>query len=264
MIERSKTYIELAKKKLKIQKVIESAGKTTENDCFKSKYADLHEVIETIKAAMDKAKVLLLIEQYAHTDYSNIMKKPIDIRDRNGDIIKSVEVIVPHVLVSTIITDVESGEFERYDLGAFPAEDTPQAIGSTITYLRRYAIMPAFGVTPFDDDGNMASGRRNDDKLPLKSTREDPLKSESKQSSSSNGGSINAVIDSDQYDGIVQKLEKIGVAKNVWKAWLKRRYNIATTSSLTVKQYTEVMAVLVSRPNEVKEFKTEAKENPNE
>jgi hypothetical protein len=40
-----------------------------------------------------------------------------------------------------------------------PKDDGPQALGSVITYLRRYALAAFAGVAPEDDDGERAEGR---------------------------------------------------------------------------------------------------------
>jgi hypothetical protein len=40
-----------------------------------------------------------------------------------------------------------------------PEKNTPQGIGSALTYMRRYSLSAAFGITSDqDDDGNQASG----------------------------------------------------------------------------------------------------------
>jgi hypothetical protein len=49
-----------------------------------------------------------------------------------------------------------SGQWQR-STGYLPTADTPQAGGSSLTYLRRYGIAPALGIAPDeDDDGNVA------------------------------------------------------------------------------------------------------------
>jgi hypothetical protein len=150
-MERSTEFLKLATKKLAIQQVIETATKDTANPYFKSKYADLCEVVNTIKKAMVDAKAVLLIEQYPITEYKDA----------------EPQCTTPKVGVCTRLTDVDSGEWESTTVYAYPAQDTPQAIGSVITYLRRYTLMPIFGVVPEDDDGNAASGSdKMDQRLP--------------------------------------------------------------------------------------------------
>jgi hypothetical protein len=47
----------------------------------------------------------------------------------------------------------------RSTLGVTPKDDTPQAMGSALTYARRYALTAMVGIAQVDDDGNAASGR---------------------------------------------------------------------------------------------------------
>jgi hypothetical protein len=51
----------------------------------------------------------------------------------------------------------ESGEWMEDDLSMSTGNGSPQAVGSAITYGRRYALMAALGLAPDDDDGQAAS-----------------------------------------------------------------------------------------------------------
>ena len=57
----------------------------------------------------------------------------------------------------------ESGEYMEYPpLMVKPEKNTPQGVGSAITYSRRYSLSTVFGITSDqDDDGNEASGKRS-------------------------------------------------------------------------------------------------------
>jgi hypothetical protein len=50
----------------------------------------------------------------------------------------------------------ESGECMSFGPLTFPTGDTPQAVGSAITYARRYALLAALGLATEDDDGQTA------------------------------------------------------------------------------------------------------------
>lgn len=54
-----------------------------------------------------------------------------------------------------------SGQWIQTDLTAAAAQNTPQAVGSVITYLRRYSLAAIVGVAPKgdDDDGESGEGR---------------------------------------------------------------------------------------------------------
>lgn len=59
------------------------------------------------------------------------------------------------VLVTTLMHS--SGEWSSGDYPISPVMDTPQALGSAVTYGRRFSLMAIAGVAPIDDDGEEAS-----------------------------------------------------------------------------------------------------------
>ena len=60
----------------------------------------------------------------------------------------------------TQIMDIKEGTYIEVRTRITPRDETPQGIGSAITYARRYAITAIFGlVAEKDDDGNRASNR---------------------------------------------------------------------------------------------------------
>ena len=63
----------------------------------------------------------------------------------------------PKVTVTTMLVH-KSGEWFRHSLQMTSAQNTPQAIGSCITYGRRYSFCSVVGISPEDDDGAAASG----------------------------------------------------------------------------------------------------------
>ena len=108
------------------QKLIGGASKTATNPHFKSKYADLG---ECFKACSDILN-----------DHGIDISQPIF-----GD------------KVVTILTHI-SGEVRQDGgvplLGYQNAKNPMQALGSAITYARRYGLCSMVGITPEDDDGN--------------------------------------------------------------------------------------------------------------
>ena len=62
-------------------------------------------------------------------------------------------------LVTTLLHT--SGQWMRSELLVTPKDETSQAMGSALTYARRYALCAMVGVAQVDDDGNAASGRAN-------------------------------------------------------------------------------------------------------
>lgn len=62
------------------------------------------------------------------------------------------------VTLTTILLH-KSGQWFRDVLTLRAVNDTPQSIGSAVTYARRYALSAMAGVAPDDDDGNAGNGR---------------------------------------------------------------------------------------------------------
>lgn len=114
---------------------MDKASKDATNPHFKSKYADLTSINDVAKPAL--AKVGIAVLQPPST--------------REGC-----------VVVTTILMHT-SGQWIASELVMLPVNDTPQGIGSTITYARRYGLSGILGITAEDDDGNAGSlGQRRE------------------------------------------------------------------------------------------------------
>jgi len=108
-----------------------AAKKSTDNPYFKSKYADLGEIIETARGPL--AKNGLAISQLVQPDSD-------------------------HAIVESILLH-KSGEWISGIIQLKPVKTDPQGIGSAITYARRYGLGALLNMaTEADDDGNAASG----------------------------------------------------------------------------------------------------------
>ena len=113
----------------KAQAVMSGAKKSAANPFFKSKYANLEEVIACIKEPFESNGL-------------SFMQFPITEDDRAG-----VETIVMH----------ESGEWISGSFMLKCSKIDPQGMASAITYARRYGIQSIAGIPSEDDDGNAAS-----------------------------------------------------------------------------------------------------------
>lgn len=115
----------------KAQAKLEHASKDRNNLHFKSKYADLPGVVDTIKPVL-AANDLAIVQGFVPSEQG-----------------VTIETRIVH----------KSGEWIQ-DEGLFvPADrNNAQGFGSACTYGRRYALMALVGVAPDDDDdGNAAS-----------------------------------------------------------------------------------------------------------
>lgn len=142
----------LAKAFLAAQKATESIKKAATNPAFKTKYADLAHVVEGVVPALNDAGVGVL--QFPSYD---------------GEMVG----------VTTTLLH-ESGSSVTATLHLRPSKADPQGVGSAITYARRYSLLAITGSAPEDDDGNAASGprqqpQRADPKPPTLAERADRL-----------------------------------------------------------------------------------------
>jgi len=92
-------------------------------------YASLTDVLETVKDALDAEGLVLT--------------QPIVIEDGNQ-------------IVTTLITDVDTGDYLMFPGPGVPVKGDPQAAGSALTYNRRYALTSLFALEVDDDDGALA------------------------------------------------------------------------------------------------------------
>jgi hypothetical protein len=118
---------------VKMQGEIEGAKKAKRNPGFNSKYADLSACWDACREALQSNEIALL--QFA---------SPSD---------------AGRIGITTVLVYGPTGETLSESFG-LPCKDptNPQALGSAITYGRRYGLCAAIGICPVDDDGNSASG----------------------------------------------------------------------------------------------------------
>ena len=136
----SETINELAEALSKAQGVMGGALKDSSNPFFKSKYADLASVWDACRKALSDNG--LSVVQGVENAYSV-----------NDDTIDSTVLKVSTRLMH------RSGQWMQCDLMMNPKDGTPQAVGSAITYGRRYALAAMVGVYQTDDDAEAAHGR---------------------------------------------------------------------------------------------------------
>ena len=108
---------------------IENASKNAANPHFKSRYADLAEVLNTVRPVFCK-NGLSLTQETAF----------------DGTLV-SVTTLIAHK-AGGYLTTVSSCQ---------PGKSDAQGIGSATTYLRRYSAAAAAGIAQEDDDGNGAT-----------------------------------------------------------------------------------------------------------
>lgn len=128
-MNKSESIQNIAKALLTFQTKIEKIKKDSKNPFFKSKYASLSNILDNIQIPL--AESGLSFSQ--HPDGEDQL--------------------------TTILMHADSGEWLQSSYFISPVKKDPQAIGSSITYSRRYALVAILGLNiEEDDDGNKASG----------------------------------------------------------------------------------------------------------
>jgi len=110
---------------------LENASKNAQNPHFRSKYADLAEIINCIRPVFSKHGLAT-------------MQCP-----SFSDGVASVETVLMH----------KSGQWMSSNVSAPVGKQDAQGVGSAITYLRRYSLAAVANLAQEDDDANTAVGR---------------------------------------------------------------------------------------------------------
>ncbi|HQM86222.1 MAG TPA: ERF family protein [Methylotenera sp.] len=125
---KSESIAALAKAIALSQLHVENALKSSTNPHFKSKYADLAEILNTVRPVFSANGIAIV---QTPTFESGVA---------------SVETMLCH----------ESGEFISSVCSSPVSKQDAQGIGSAITYLRRYSLAAMCGIAQEDDDGQHA------------------------------------------------------------------------------------------------------------
>lgn len=148
MICHSEQISNIAAALLKAQRDIGHVLKAADNPYFKSYYADLTAVIDSVKEPLNKNGIAFL--QAVDSDTEG---KPI------------IDTILLH----------ESGQYLSTRTPVFCKKpDDPQAFGSGVTYSKRYALQAILGLPTEDDDAEKATARCSEQRHPAAYTPPTP------------------------------------------------------------------------------------------
>lgn len=160
-MNKSETITELAKALVKFNSEVNKIAKDADNPFFKNNYATLDTIIDEIRPILSKHGL-------------SIMQIP------SGD--------GQNVTLKTLLLH-ESGEWlESDELTMKPVKNDPQAVGSCITYARRYSLAAFLSLnTGEDDDGNGATYGKDGKPNPKNSSGQAPNKPQGNGNNGSNG-----------------------------------------------------------------------------
>ncbi len=122
----------LPQKLLAVQNKIGAVSKSSSNPHFRSKFADLNEVLSVAKEALLSEGVFISQSPGAN-EYGKYLE--------------------------TSLIDADSGQQIQGRVFFSGAEDNMQKIGAAITYARRFGIVSLLALESADDDGEEAVGR---------------------------------------------------------------------------------------------------------
>ena len=120
------------KKLLEFQKLGISVKKSSTNPHFKSKYADLNEVLAKVTKPLNDLGVVIIQN---HNVIEGVAGLGTYLYDTEDD--TSIEGFLPYV-----------------------QKENAQKLGANITYNRRYSLVTMLGLEDEDDDGNKASSTK--------------------------------------------------------------------------------------------------------
>jgi len=137
-----------------------TAIKNKKNDFFKNYYADLTSVIDAVNHGAEFGMSFTQL-----LEYKNIILERVKIE--NGTEVKYQE-LHRDIFVKTIVSHIQDKETLECTVPVLVNEkdkNNCHALGSAITYAKRYGLQSLYGLAS-DDDANLAAGlvARNSDK----------------------------------------------------------------------------------------------------
>ena len=132
-MNKSESIAALATALATAQGEIENASKNAQNPHLKSRYADLAEVLNTVRPVLSRHGI-------AFTQMPSLSEGVV-----------SVETMLIH----------KSGEWIASTISAPLNKQDSQAVGAAISYCRRYSLAAVVGIAQEDDDGESTIGKSN-------------------------------------------------------------------------------------------------------
>lgn len=224
-MKRSDTLAEFAKAMAQFQEKVEQPKKDADNPFFGSKYVPFDNVVKAVNKA--GPPVGLSFTQWA-------------VQNEKGQI--GIATLVMH----------NSGEFIEYEPVFYsPEKNNVQAGGSVQSYLRRYSLSAAYGLSSDeDDDGNAAAGKKKDQTEPTPAQKAYEENKAAKEAKAKQQGQQSAPpVDPDtvpatdgQRNAIHAKIKKIAENQSVEKEKVWPRIQELYKTDVEIKDLTKKSA----------------------
>lgn len=219
-MERSETIGKLSEALAKAQGEMKPASFDAQNPHFRSKYATLASIMDACRSALSQNQIA---------------------------VVQGTSVIEDRVIVTTMLIHA-SGEFISDQLSMNIQKDSPQAIGSAITYARRYSLASLAGVVSDEDDDAEAAMPKENAQRPVKIAQVANL-DEHKKSRSNNTSKAEAA----DKDKNTQKPDNKGeqAQKRVQK--IRLLFNLSAKLGQTPDDMKTVIGTLIGLNRPIKE-----------
>jgi hypothetical protein len=116
-----------------VRGMVSGVKKTAKNPFFKSSYADLNGVMDSLAPALVECNLIYVQYANRHDGVDVLTTELVNISKPDEKIISHTHLVIP------------SADMQK--------------LGGAITYARRYSLISMFGLEAIDDDGNVASGK---------------------------------------------------------------------------------------------------------
>ena len=152
MSEKNEKNVSIYESLINARREFKPLIETAKNPFFKSTYAPLAEVINSVKDALSNNNIGFFqsVDPIGEKEIVNITTT-----DKTG-VVKTEQKVVSF---SKITTTLFAGNGEKIET-SYPliiADTDPQKVGATVTYAKRYALTAALGIASEDDDAQSVS-----------------------------------------------------------------------------------------------------------
>ncbi len=210
-MQKSDNINELATALNKVQAELKPVTKSSSNPYYSSKYADLTAILESCKKLL--ATNGLSVVQVCSVQEGGRISLDTTLLHNSGQWISGELLVLPKP---------DSNNFT-----------SAQAVGSAITYARRYSFSAIIGIATEDDDGESAMERPS----PKKEVKKTPT-----------------VVKETRLQRLLRSVKAQGYTSEQMKAYLPLKYGVKTSGELTDEQIIELTVLVDAKlPLEVKE-----------